>query len=729
VKQIFQTLLILTGLGSGLFAQDTITTFSFSYIVNGIPLSTQVNNNGFISFPDTNLGKTSNLTFFITSNSKLNYNLVNPVIADITPGITKTAFAVKSTGFALAPNGSGQMGLSFTPLATTPQSNYGLLQFQLVSETGNTFNVSINLFANALQPQLILSYTQPDTGNQIALMPGATIQFPKTQVNKTSTAMLVVTNSGNGAGTVDGLTINGAGFSFSNLPLTPATVAAKGTFTVGITFSPLAIQNYTGTFSVSLGGVSATYNLAGTGTNSSFSYDILTSAGSTPLSPGGTITLPDTPADGVSKSSITVRITNSGNQDGTVSAILATGTDFQVAGQPVLPVILKPGDIALFSIVFFPAKSGISTGRLQVGNDLFNLSGTALGAALSLAVDLGLGPVAAADKAIISLPNTGVGDKRPVYINVTNTGNVQTIVSGIGVTGTGFSIVGLPPIPATLSPSQTIQFQVQFAPTTVAVVPGVVTVNDLSLTLLGVGAAPPALPGVTFTNLPAAVSPLQQPSVGLQLSTAYPYDLKGTLTLSFLSDSYADDPSIQFATGGRTIDFRIPANTTTAVFLQSSGANFGTLIPFQTGTVSGSITLSAAGFTVGQVDVTPGTVPSKSLQIPAGPPQLSSVRVDTMTNNQLVLLISGYSTTRSVSQLSFKFTGVPGSNVATANLNVDVSSAFANWYANSSSATFGSQFTVSVTVTVAGDPTALQSIAVTATNSKGTSGAQTVTLR
>jgi hypothetical protein len=379
--------------------------------------------------------------------------------------------------------------------------------------------------------------------------------------------------------------------------------------------------------------------------------------------------------------------------------------------------------------VFFPAKAGVATGRLQVGNDLFNLTGTGLGAALSLAVDLGLGPVAVADKAIVSLPNTGVGDKRPVYINVTNTGNVQAIVSGIGVTGTGFSIVGLPNIPATLSPSQTIQFQVQFAPTTVAVVPGVVTVNDLSLTLLGVGAAPPALPAVTFTNLPTTVSPLQQPAVGLQLAAAYPYDLKGTLTLSFLSDSYVDDPAIQFATGGRTINFKIPANSTNAIFLQASGANFGTLVPFQTGTISGVITLSAAAFTVGQVDITPGTFPSRSLQIPSGPPQLSSVRVDSMTGSQMVLLISGYSTTRSVSQLSFKFTGVPGSNVATSNLNVDVSSAFANWYSNSASATFGSQFTVSVTVTISGDPTALQSIAVTATNANGTSGAQTVTLR
>lgn len=730
MKQILQYLLILTGLSSSLFAQDAINSFSFTYFVSGIPISNTVaTTNGFIQFPDTTLGKTSAVTFVVLSNSKVSYSLTNAVVNLVGPPSAYAPFTLSSTSAIIPPGGTGQVVLSFTPTAATPLLSVASFSFELKGETGLTFPVTVNLFANTLKPQLVTSYIQPDTGNATPLQSGFTIQFPRTAVNQTKTAQLVVTNLGNGAGTLDSLSITGSGFTFTNLPLTPATVAAGGTFTAGITFTPLAAQIYTGMVTARVGGVTSTYNLSGQGTSSAFTYDTLTSAGSTPLQPNGTITLPDTSADGFSKNSTTVRVINSGNQDGVISTILASGADFQIANAPVLPVTLKPGDIAVFNVVFFPTKAGVSTGRLQIGNDLFNLTGNALGSALSLAVDLGPGPVAVANKAVVSLPNTVVGEKRIASINVTNTGNLPVVISGIGVAGTGFTVVGLPSIPATLTPSQTIQFQVQFAPTTVGVITGTVTINDQTLTLLGVGSAPPALPQVNFTNLPAVVASLQQHSVGVQLAIAYPYDLKGTLTLAFLPDSFLDDPSIQFAIGGRTINFKIPANTTQAVFLQASGAVFGALAPFQTGTVSGTISFSAAGFTVGQVDITPGTIPVKSLTIPAGPPQLTSVRVDSTTSNQVVLLISGYSTTRSVSQLAFQFTGVAGSNVATTSSNVDVSSAFTNWYSNIASAVFGSQFTASVTISISGDPTALKTITVTASNSKGTSATQTVALR
>ena len=74
--------------------------------------------------------------------------------------------------------------------------------------------------------------------------------------------------------------------------------------------------------------------------------------------------------------------------------------------------------------------------------------------------------------------------------------------------------------------------------------------------------------------------------MGLQLAAPYPQDLTGTLTLTFTPDSFADDPTIQFASGGRTVNFKIPANTTTAVFGQSNQ------VQFSSGTVAGVITLT-----------------------------------------------------------------------------------------------------------------------------------------
>ncbi len=726
MKQILPLILILTGYAGPVLAQpvqDSIGDFTFSYFVNGVPASTPTGPNGFIVFPDTNAGKSAAITFLVNSSPQTQnlYTLTNATISG--PG-----FSLLSTQTAIPVGGVGSLQIRFNPTTANPAQTIGTFQFQLAGATGNVFYVYITIFANVLQPKLVLSYIDPATGNQIPVSQGGILQFPKTMVKATSVAKIVVVNNGNGSGTVDSIAVNGDGFMLTNEPLTPATVAASDSYTAGITFIPLAIAEYKGTATISIGGVVTTINLDGQGTNSAFTYTQLSVVGNSTLQPNGTIMLPDTPADGVSKSSVTIQVQNTGNQPGTLSTILALGSDFQIANQPVLPEILNPGDLAVFNVVFMPAKAGTSTGRLQIGTDLFNLTGNALGSSLSLAVDVGLGPTTVANKAVVSLPATTVGAKQLVTIDVTNNGNQPTVINGIGVTGTGFSIPTLVG-PQTLSPSQTIQFQVQFAPQTVTTVTGTVTINDQSLTLLGVGQAPPTLPALTITNLPTVLGALQQPAAGLQLASPYPYDVTGVLTLSFLSDSYVDDPSIQFSTGSRTIKFLIPANTTQAVFEQASGAPLGTLAAFQTGTVSGTVSLTASALTVGQVDLTPTTPPSKSVQIPGTVPQLRSVRVQSFTNNQAVLIVSGYSTPRNLSTLNFTFTGASGSDLTTSSLTLDVSGAFTSWYLSPASDVYGSQFSVSVTVNITGDPKALQSISVTATNSKGTSAPQSVTLQ
>jgi len=131
---------------------------------------------------------------------------------------------------------------------------------------------------------------------------------------------------------------------------------------------------------------------------------------------------------------------------------------------------------------------------------------------------------------------------------------------------------------------------------------------------------------------------------------------------------------------------------------------------------------------VGQVNLTPTTAPSRSVQIPSSVPVLQSVQVQSFTGNQIVLLVTGYSTPRNLSTLTFQFTGATGKNLQTSSLTLNVSGAFTSWYDSTASDVFGSQFSVTVTATVTGDPTALQSVSVTATNSQGTSTAQSVTL-
>jgi len=722
VTKLFTAFLVLYGLAGGAAAQDTASSFTFYYRVTNPPNLNPVTPLSTVTFPDTAIGKTTALTFLVQTAqaSTSAYTIMNP--------------SVSGTGFSLAQqsgtvpaqaNGFGTIAINFTP--TTGDFSNGTLQFSLVGPTGLTFNFTFTLFGRVISPKVVTSYSLSSTNDQVSIRPGDTIPFPNTALNATSQATsqasFIVANSGTGPATVDSVSITGDAYKLGNLSLVPAAVAGGSDFRFTIIFAPLAAKRYAGTLNVSINGTPGTYSLDGLGSSALFSYRTITGSTTKTIAPGATVTLPDTPADGATKSTVTIQVTNDGNAAGTLANINLSGSDFTLANQPALPKTLNPASSTFFDIVYQPAKPGPSTGRLQVGDDVFPLAANGLGAVLSVAVDVGTGATPVLNKGTIAVPNTAVGARRSVFVTVTNSGNQAATVSSFSAAGPVFTTLAGPSLPAALAPGQTQRFEVRFAPVSTGAVTATLAVNDQTFTLLGAGDSPPALPAVTITGAGAQTDPLQQPAAAVQLASAYPADLKGVITLAFLSDTFADDPAIQFANGTRTVNFTIPANTTQAVFNQ-----LGRTAPFQTGTVSGRVVLSAA-FTVGTVDVTPAAAPSISTTIPSGAPQLSSVRLGSQTGGTMQILISGYSTARSVTQLALQFTGITGSNLQTTSQNVDVSSAFTNWYADAGSRAFGSQFTLTLTLTVTGDPNALQTVAVTASNAQGTSASKAVALR
>src|SRR5204863_9900240 len=134
-------------------------------------------------------------------------------------------------------------------------------------------------------------------------------------------------------------------------------------------------------------------------------------------------------------------------------------------------------------------------------------------------------------------------------------------------------------------------------------------------TLSGVGNAPPALPGVSFSGVTSAVDAAQQIGAGITLDKTYPVQLNGKLVLSFTStaDVFSDDPAIAFASGGRTVNFIVPANSRNAVFGLTDNQ-----IRFQTGTVAGTIILSATfATTAGAINLTTGAAPATNIPVRA----------------------------------------------------------------------------------------------------------------
>ena len=118
--------------------------------------------------------------------------------------------------------------------------------------------------------------------------------------------------------------------------------------------------------------------------------------------------------------------------------------------------------------------------------------------------------------------------------------------------------------------------------------------NQLSAAINISVTAPPV--SIQF-GAPTTVTPTAQPTVTLVLTNPYPVVLTGTITLTFKpTGTGQDDPSIQFAGGGRTLVFQVPSNSTMTPTIQ-----------FQTGTVAGTITLTLQ-LVAGGVNVTPASV-------------------------------------------------------------------------------------------------------------------------
>ena len=138
----------------------------------------------------------------------------------------------------------------------------------------------------------------------------------------------------------------------------------------------------------------------------------------------------------------------------------------------------------------------------------------------------------------------------------------------------------------------------------------------------------PDVSGVSIT-VPANPQAGQQLRVGLGIASAYPVEVSGTLALTFAPNAAnnADDPAIQFSTGGRSVSFTIPAGQTQAVFRTAD-------LGVQTGTTAGTITLSPT-LSASGAPVNCNCQLTQTIVIPRSAPVISAVRV-TRTGGGLV---------------------------------------------------------------------------------------------
>ena len=231
-----------------------------------------------------------------------------------------------------------------------------------------------------------------------------------------------------------------------------------------------------------------------------------------------------------------------------------------------------------------------------------------------------------------------------------------------------------------------------------------------------------ATPAFTIVGPSDSIEPAQQPSIEITLTSTLPSPISGQLTLNLRpnADVASDDPSIQFSTGGRTINFSIPANSTRAVF--SNGAPN---IAFQTGTVSGQIELTASGRSGGSSStLLPAAI--RILTLSRRSPAITRLSIASRSPSGFELAITGFSTPRSLMQATFRFTAAQGASLETSTVNLNLATAAATWFQSQTAATLGGQFRLIVPFTIQGEMAAIQSVSVTLSNSEGASTVSSV---
>ncbi len=387
-----------------------------------------------------------------------------------------------------------------------------------------------------------------------------------------------------------------------------------------------------------------------------------------------------------------LRLRNPSAAPVTVTLLSVAGVGFSLSG-PALPTGLAPGDSLDFTVTFRSTDLGTYSAVLRATGIAILLTATvAPSLTYSVANNGGMLPLDTLDFGSIV---RGASAVRRILIQ--NATPLNLNVPAIGVKGNAFSLTGPPPAGVLLAPQQGTEFSVTFAPPSAGAYTGTLTLGDRNYAIAGLATDPPLPKPIASLSLAQAVS-LQQGTLVIRFESPSQSSGSGTATLDFQGPP---DPSIAFASGGRSATFPI------------APGDQQVLLPFQTGTTAGLLTFTVqmGGFTTRQ-----------SLEILAAAPGVTSVQ-GVRAAGSLQVSITGFDNTRSLSTLAFTFLDAAGNPLAPGAIGSNVAAAFSSYF-NASS--LGGVFLLNATFPVTGDALQVAACEVGLTNSAGTAKAKRI---
>jgi hypothetical protein len=222
-------------------------------------------------------------------------------------------------------------------------------------------------------------------------------------------------------------------------------------------------------------------------------------------------------------------------------------------------------------------------------------------------------------------------------------------------------------------------------------------------------------PSAAVTASATTVTAGQQPTITVTVDP-YPVSLTATATLTFTPAQpiTVQDPDVKFKNDGTTETVTISAGTTTS----------SNQFQFQAGSTAGTITVTTHLALDNKQDVTPSNLQPLTVTVLASPPNIESATLTRPDKTLLQISVIALSSTRDMNEAHFHFTPASGKSLATSDLTVPLTSAFKDWYGDSSHNQYGTNFTYTQPFTL-DDATDVQSVSITLTNSAGTSEAAT----
>lgn len=421
-----------------------------------------------------------------------------------------------------------------------------------------------------------------------------------------------------------------------------------------------------------------------------------------------------------------------------VSISTNSATALQVSVSLAAPFTASPSSFSVsrttsqtVEFAFFPAGATTFNANATLAatgltpSPVLALTGRGVSAALTYRYTAGQASNTINPGGEVVAPNTEIRQTSQVQFLIVNGGAAPGTIGSIAITpaNSAFSLVNPPALPATVPANGQLGLTVAFRPTTPSRVTATLTVGGQAFSLRGDGvlaAIPPVSVGVAAATIDVRQTP--QPTVTVILARAYTEDLTGQLTLEFQPETgLPDDPMVNFTAGGRTINFRIPANSTQALF----GNNQST--SFLAGTTAGAISFRVSSLTALSQNVLATPNPAATTRVTQIAPVIRTDPTCQRQGTNLNVFVVGYSTPRRITGVNLRVTPAPG---AVANFTPPTPDPFApeftNWYNQDRS--FGTQFTLTIPLQVSGDINAIGSISVSLVNGSGTSDQKDIPL-